>query len=80
VCSDWLSGAQDTSWRSGGGNRSISVVNVVDICSVRDGRDVGDVANVGDVDDAQVIGTVVIPREERFSRPEREPGHEINAY
>jgi hypothetical protein len=78
VGSDWLSSAQHISGRSCCRNRSISIVNVVDICNVRDVGNVGYVANVGDIDDAQVIGAVVIPREEWFTRPEREPCHEIH--
>jgi hypothetical protein len=78
VASDWLSSAQHISGRSRCSNRSIFIVNVVDIGNVRDVGNGGDVPDVGGIDDAQVIGAVVVPGEERFTRPEREPCHEIH--
>ena len=53
------------------GYRAIAIVDVVDVSHV----DVGDidVAHVRDIDLLQIDIAVVIPREERFTRPERKP-------
>lgn len=53
--------------------RFVSIVNFIDIPDVDDIRYVRHVPNVGDVHYPQVITAVVIPREERFARSEREP-------
>lgn len=54
----------------------VSVMNLVDVPDIDYVRDVGHVPNVGDVDYAQVVASVVIPREERFSRTQRKPNGE----
>jgi hypothetical protein len=63
----------------GGRDRLVCVMDIINVRNVRDISDVRNVTNIGDVDYAQVVASIVIPREERLSGAERKPTYQADA-
>ena len=64
-----LSAAEYLLWNCSRCDGFVGIVDVSDVRGIRDIRYVCYVSNIGDIDDIQILPTVVIPGEERFSRP-----------
>jgi hypothetical protein len=68
-----LPAIEDVGRHRRGRDGSVSIMNIVDIGDVRDVGNVRYVSDVRDIHLAEVIGSVVIPREIWFPRPQWKP-------
>jgi hypothetical protein len=69
----WLTIAENIFRHGSGRDCFVGVMDVVNVRNIGNVGDVGYVSYVGDVNRSQVVGAVVIPGEERFSRAQRKP-------